>query len=221
MAVCATMNAQEYFKVYCNDVEVKEDTTCVSKAFEDYGSIIQYSSGLKVNPLKECTLMIQVTNTNKTGDVEFCWPMQCQIINPGKSLTTSKEIEEPDGTLEDLQIHCTSFNPEEIVNLNVEVVIWASEDDENKFKFNTIMGNDPKASVKSIQLVQGVVLDGSSLKYVGLGESRVVVSDLSGRVFKVANVTGEGTIDLSTLPAGLYVYNVKGNNSYRGKLIVR
>ena len=220
MAVCATMNAQEYFKVTCNDEVVKDGASCISKEKQEYGTIIQYSSGIHVQALRDCTLNVSVTNTNKDIDIEFCWPMTCQLIKVGKELTTSKEME-ADGEPEDLGIHYTSFNAEEIVNVTADISVWADEDAENVLKFGVIFGNDPDASVKSIQLVQGVVLDGSNLRYVGLGESRVVVSDLSGRVFKVANVTGEGTIDLSTLPAGLYVYNVKGNNAYRVKLIVR
>ena len=109
----------------------------------------------------------------------------------------------------------------EIVNLTMELEIWATEDDENVFKFKSIFGNDPKASVSSLELTQGVVLKGNNLEYVGLGASNVVVCDLTGRIVKSGVVSGEGTIDLSTLPAGLYIYLVKGNSSYKGKVRVR
>ena len=54
VAVCASLNAQTYFKVTCGNKVVKAGDTCISKIFDDWGGGWgQYSSDLKVEVLEE------------------------------------------------------------------------------------------------------------------------------------------------------------------------
>lgn len=62
---------------------------------------------------------------------------------------------------------------------------------------------------------------GKSLNYDLSAASQISVYSLSGKTVMAETVSGNGSISLASLPKGIYLYKVGGNNGKSGKFVLR
>lgn len=72
-------------------------------------------------------------------------------------------------------------------------------------------------TISSIELA---IVDGG-LKYKVEGPSSLNLIDITGRTVMRRDINGEGLIDTSSLPRGLYIYRLSGLSNLSGKLYLR
>lgn len=67
----------------------------------------------------------------------------------------------------------------------------------------------------------GIVVDGKSLRYDLKGASQLSVYNLSGKTVMSKKVAGVGSLNLNSLPAGVYLYKISGKSNKTGKFIIK
>ena len=67
----------------------------------------------------------------------------------------------------------------------------------------------------------GIVVDGKSLRYDLKGASQLNVYNLSGKTVMSKKVAGVGSLNLNSLPAGVYLYKISGKSNKTGKFIIK
>lgn len=78
------------------------------------------------------------------------------------------------------------------------------------------------AGVDSLEAdMNSVALKGKSLVYNLTGVSQLSVYSLSGKIVANESVSGNGSLDLSALPSGVYLYKLAGKKGASGKLVLK
>jgi hypothetical protein len=130
----------------------------------------------------------------------------------------------PDKGSLDLQLHfgAPSFVKDveqPIVYAELDMTIQYDDADETALKFKLIISNDPDASVSSIASDNNGIRFANNALTLNLAKasSLEVFGATGARVKYVANVQN-GTVDLSSLPTGIYFYRVSGKS---GRFVIR
>jgi hypothetical protein len=149
-------------------------------------------------------------------------PSTCTYLENG--VITNTFAYTPDKGSFDLQLHfgATSFvkNVEQpIVYAELDMTIQYDDADETALKFKLIISNDPDASVSSIATDNNGIRFANNALTLSLAKasSLEVFGATGARVKYVANVQN-GTVDLSSLPTGIYFYRVAGKS---GRIVIR
>ena len=92
----------------------------------------------------------------------------------------------------------------------IETVIFHKNDNPDLGEVIFMPAKDPSA-VKSVMADGKLVVEGGILTAPSMANANVMVSDAAGKMILSKTIGNEG-IDLSALPAGIYVINVKADN---------
>ena len=146
----------------------------------------------------------------------------------GGLCTTGTNVEKPNVFLEsdvplDLQLdYDVDSTPGEVVEfpeINLVIKAWYVDYPEVMITLNVKMGGF--AGVESLISNNNVNINGKVLSYNFNKASDITLYSLSGKTLMQKTVSGNGSINLNSLPAGVYVYKVNGSISKTGKFIVK
>ena len=98
---------------------------------------------------------------------------------------------------------------------NINIALTVTNNETEEVSNYTVMLNS-ESGIKIVAADREAYVAGSNLYYNVAAASKAMVYDLNGRVLLNATVNGAGSIDLSILPGGVYVYSVNG---VTGKII--
>lgn len=106
----------------------------------------------------------------------------------------------------------------EIPVIEMTITAWYTNDSANKISMTVKMGgfNTPVESIAANS--DSVNVAGKSLHYDLSSASALEVFSLSGKNVMNKALSGAGTVDLGTLPSGVYVYRLAGK---AGKFVIR
>lgn len=163
---------------------------------------------------------VVITMTSISGEnFQLCAGGQCESST---SITKKNVVVQGNQKL-DLQFEFIGMYKNgsvETPTVSAKIEAMYNLDKNSKREFVITMG--PDASVSLIETTEQFTPENRSLTY-NLGEksSTVTVYDATGRQRATATVSGYGSIDLSQLPAGLYIYRAQGGVSGTAKFIIR
>lgn len=105
---------------------------------------------------------------------------------------------------------------EEIPAIEARIEAQYFLDDNSKQEFIIRMGDT--SGVEIVEITNHAVKPcADGLEYSIDGEATVNIYSASGRLMQTNRVSGNGVISTSSLPCGLYIYNVNGDTSLTGK----
>ena len=166
-----------------------------------------------------------------TGDVSIKttanYPVQVCI---GGQCTADEIIEKNNlpfsaNKKENLLLDCSVYvnKGDEIVLPAIEVLVeaWYSNDPATVYSFTLKMG-DVNAGVNDIVKDKNAVkVVGKTLSYNLNAASLVSLYNLAGSAVGSFKVNGSGSLNLESLPAGIYLYRIEGAARETGKFIIR
>lgn len=160
-------------------------------------------------------------------DINLCAGTQCESgTKVTKSIIAGPTINSPLNLQMDWSYAVQDFdesqgNPDvEIPYIKVELEAYYADDPENAVRMTVEMGN--VAAVETIGAnMNNIIVKGKNLLYDVNGASNLCVYSLSGRSLINKNVSGNGTVSLESLPAGIYLYRLNGKTRKTGKFIIR
>lgn len=112
-------------------------------------------------------------------------------------------------------------NPNDPVpNITVEFEAVDTKASSTRISFTLLMG--PQAGMESVVSDRTLTIGSDVISYNLDGSAQIGVYDILGGKAMEATVSGEGTLSLSSLPKGIYIYMVRGDAVRQsGKLVIR
>lgn len=211
VGIALTVQAQRV-KFYYDGAEVTQGSTLVSNEVIDDGFSYTFKPAVTLQASSNSQVVVKVECT--TGqDVGLCFGSLC--LAPAPTLT-SNPFQMAANTPYPLEYDYEAFEPINVeVTSNIEVRDYVTDAVLN----NIIISYKPNGGGVSIASAENEIsYDGSALNY-NVGEAKaLVVSNVQGQMVVDAVVSGTGSIDVSTLAKGMYVYRLGKTG---GKLIVK
>ena len=154
--------------------------------------------------------------------VQFCaFDGMCTM---GTKLTKSNfllEENKPENLLLDWVGETYDGSDIDLPLINMTITAWDMDNPSNQTVIYVTMGgfNTPVESITSDK--NGVKVAGKTLTYELSSAANISIYSLSGKTIVSKTVNGKGTINLSNLTSGVYVYRVEGKNGKTGKFIIK
>lgn len=182
----------------------------------DWGTYTEVFIEPKVFVTKDSSEPIDMQLTSDYP-VQLCIGGQCEAAMD----ITKEDLTFPVNTLQDLMLDCSIiYMPDEeviIPEITVNIKAWYQSTPENPTSFTIKMG--------TVAAIHNIVADttpvkvaANTLSYNVNGTSVATIFNTAGQQVLSQTVSGNGTLNLNALPAGIYIYSVNG---VTGKFIVR
>lgn len=190
-----------------------------TKTYESMPGYVEYKVDPHINILSNQNTLVNISVVSNEM-VNLCAGGACvSSENPSK-----EKVQLIGGTPLDLQLDYAdeSYDGEDVEIPEIKMVItaYSTSNPSNKITLNVTMGGFT-AAVESLSVNSDIVtIKGKALNFNLNQSSPLSVYSLSGKTLINKTVSGSGSIDLSTLPAGVYVYKM-GRNGKTGKFIIR
>lgn len=162
---------------------------------------------------------VDITVESLTGqDVTFCLGSNCQS---GTNLSITGGVLRANEKCSLMFDYIGLFPNDAIEYPSIDVKITAMYHLNKNSKREFIIKLGPNNAVTVTETTQAISCNGRTLEYLVPGTTTVTLFDATGRQRAAHTVSGSGSIDLATLPSGLYIYRAKGATQLTGKIIVR
>lgn len=183
-----------------------------------YGLYPKFILTSKVNGNCDATLV----SVDKADDVAFCFN-GCKFLNAGNnySFTHSGKVVRK-GEEHDLGIHVQHDN-KWTENYTRELNLTLVQKGET-FTCKIILGVDPEkaAGINSVDSKKTVSFANNTLTFNIASAATVSLYSVTGSEVLKKDISTAGSISLSTLPKGVYIYKVNGaSKTYTGKVVVK
>lgn len=183
-----------------------------------YGLYPKFILTSKVNGNCDATLV----SIDKADDVAFCFN-GCEFLNAGNnySFTHSGKVVRK-GEEHDLGIHVQHDN-KWTENYTRELNLTLVQKGET-FTCKIILGVDPEkaASINGVGSKKTVSFANNTLTFNITSAATVSLYSVTGSEVLKKDISTAGSISLSTLPKGVYIYKVNGaSKTYTGKVVVK
>ncbi len=183
-----------------------------------YGLYPKFILTSKVNGNCDATLV----SIDKADDVAFCFN-GCEFLNAGNnySFTHSGKVVRK-GEEYDLGIHVQHDN-KWTENYTRELNLTLVQKGET-FTCKIILGVDPEkaAGINSVGSKKTVSFANNTLTFNIASAATVSLYSVTGTEVLKKDISTAGSISLSTLPKGVYIYKVNGaSKTYTGKVVVK
>lgn len=183
-----------------------------------YGLYPKFILTSKVNGNCDATLV----SIDKADDVAFCFN-GCEFLNAGNnySFTHSGKVVRK-GEEHDLGIHVQHDN-KWTENYTRELNLTLVQKGET-FTCKIILGVDPEkaAGVNGVGSKKTVSFANNTLTFNIASAATVSLYSVTGSEVLKKDISTAGSISLSTLPKGVYIYKVNGaSKTYTGKVVVK
>ena len=183
-----------------------------------YGLYPKFILTSKVNGNCDATLV----SIDKANDVAFCFN-GCEFLNAGNnySFTHSGKVVRK-GEEHDLGIHVQHDN-KWTENYTRELNLTLVQKGET-FTCKIILGVDPEkaAGINGIGSKKPVSFANNTLTFNIASAATVSLYSVTGSEVLKKDISTAGSISLSTLPKGVYIYKVSGTSkTYTGKIVVK
>ncbi|MBO5880107.1 MAG: T9SS type A sorting domain-containing protein [Paraprevotella sp.] len=162
------------------------------------------------------TIVCVVEDVDRTGGVKFCFGGDCQVSGTNGIYTIEKEYAFQ-GTALDIQLDfvlpLTGYGTGRTI-----VTAWVKGKEETtKVSIQVVMSNDPEilSSVLSVDAQNEVTIYNKTLYYhlASDGNRSLTIYGLNGvQVMNASLNTANGSVDLSELPKGVYIYRLVGKD---------
>lgn len=171
----------------------------------------------KLHIVSEADATVTV-HTKSNVPIQLCAGGACEF---GDELTKSQVNLTSDVPL-NLQLDWVADSFEgpvtDIPYIEVFIEAWYNDDPSNYISMTLKMGTG--AEVKSINTNRNKVsVAGKMLNYSLDKASSITIYSLTGRTVKSINASGNGSVNLDTLPAGVYIYRLS-NSKTTGKFVI-
>lgn len=201
--------------LYFGNTPVKDGDTFTTYPVIDFqdGDFIEYKqdANLFFHGTAGQQFTVEVTADAK---VQVCsLDGQCKLTTPGQPLVKTGSIKT---AVESAEIDCTGELDElTVVTVNVKVTSGGES-----VSCTVILSNDPAgAGVKAAAAEEYVrMASGSTLAYSINGASTLQIYAMTGAQVGRYRIEGKGTVNLGSLPKGVYIYT---DGSHKGKFVVR
>lgn len=149
---------------------------------------------------------ITIVSTSNSGDFSFCADISClPPQQKGDHWEINDKIENDSFNL---QLHFNHMTDEAIPEKDTMTVVMT---DGNNSVFQLVYGYDMSDSAVNAVLDDAALAYGdNTLNYTLVAPARLNVVNMAGATVLSANLEGNGTVDLSNLPAGVYVCTLGG-----------
>ena len=183
-----------------------------------YGLYPKFILTSKVNGNCDATLV----SIDKADDVAFCFN-GCEFLNAGNnySFTHSGKVVKK-GEEHDLGIHVQHDN-KWTENYTRELNLTLVQKGET-FTCKIILGVDPEkaAGINGVGSKKPVSFANNTLTFNIASAATVSLYSVTGSEVLKKDISTAGSISLSTLPKGVYIYKVNGaSKTYTGKVVVK
>ena len=183
-----------------------------------YGLYPKFILTSKVNGNCDATLV----SIDKADDVAFCFN-GCEFLNAGNnySFTHSGKVVRK-GEEHDLGIHVQHDN-KWTENYTRELNLTLVQKGET-FTCKIILGVDPEkaAGINGVGSKKPVSFANNTLTFNIASAATVSLYSVTGSEVLKKDISTAGSISLSTLPKGVYIYKVNGaSKTYTGKVVVK
>lgn len=183
-----------------------------------YGLYPKFILTSKVNGNCDATLV----SIDKADDVAFCFN-GCKFLNAGNnySFTHSGKVIRK-GEEHDLGIHVQHDN-KWTENYTRELNLTLVQKGET-FTCKIILGVDPEkaAGINGVDSKKTVSFANNTLTFNIASAATVSLYSVTGSEVLKKDISTAGSISLSTLPKGVYIYKVNGaSKTYTGKVVVK
>ena len=183
-----------------------------------YGLYPKFILTSKVNGNCDATLV----SIDKADDVAFCFN-GCEFLNAGNnySFTHSGKVVRK-GEEHDLGIHVQHDN-KWTENYTRELNLTLVQKGET-FTCKIILGVDPEkaAGINGVGSKKTVSFANNTLTFNIASAATVSLYSVTGSEVLKKDISTAGSISLSTLPKGVYIYKVNGaSKTYTGKVVVK
>jgi hypothetical protein len=183
-----------------------------------YGLYPKFILTSKVNGNCDATLV----SVDKADDVAFCFN-GCKFLNAGNnySFTHSGKVVRK-GEEHDLGIHVQHDN-KWTENYTRELNLTLVQKGET-FTCKIILGVDPEkaAGINGVGSKKTVSFANNTLTFNIASAATVSLYSVTGSEVLKKDISTAGSISLSTLPKGVYIYKVNGaSKTYTGKVVVK
>lgn len=183
-----------------------------------YGLYPKFILTSKVNGNCDATLV----SVDKADDVAFCFN-GCKFLNAGNnySFTHSGKVVRK-GEEHDLGIHVQHDN-KWTENYTRELNLTLVQKGET-FTCKIILGVDPEnaAGINGVDSKKTVSFANNTLTFNIASAATVSLYSVTGSEVLKKDISTAGSISLSTLPKGVYIYKVNGaSKTYTGKVVVK
>lgn len=159
-------------------------------------------------------------SSNSNYPIAFCIGSQCQNGEKVSIPNVGLKANEEQDLLLDVSIMVDKDKELELPAIEVTVSAWFNDEPSKVYNVTVKMGN--VAAVEAVGAdLNKISVSGKTLNYTLESASTLSVYSLSGKTVVSRNVSGNGSISLSNLPAGVYLYRVAGKNGKSGKFIIR
>ena len=221
-----TANAKELAIIYDGETLPNNSSVKFDKVSrEDYNDgqfiFLTLDPELKVISDIDATVSVKVESNE---DVQLCTPEngaegQCEVGTDLLKPNVVLKAGVPVNLLLDVVLSSYDGVDPEIPLYQLTVSTWYNDDPSNVYKLYLEMGGN--AGVEGINAYNAVVFDGKSINYDLPTASQINVYSISGKVVANATVSGNGSIDLSHLAKGIYLYRISGKSPKTAKIIIR
>lgn len=223
-AAAFTANAQELFFTY-NGEPLENGASITYDGFtaDDYGmgsGYIEYKVDPGIHIVSDDTADVNIT-VKSNVQVNFCAGGQCitgtDLIKEDVELTENV----PQNLELDYVQEVYDGSDIDIPVIELTVTAWYTYDEENVITLKVKMGGFNTPVEKLTVNGNNVNVVGKTLNYSLDGASNITLFSLSGKTLMNKAVSGNGSINLSNLPSGVYLYRVEGLKNKSGKFIIK
>lgn len=162
------------------------------------------------------TIVCVVEDVDSVGGVKFCFGGDCQVSGTNDIYTIEKEYAFQ-GTALDIQLDfvlpLSGYGTGKVM-----VTAWVKgKEATTKVSIQVVMSNDPNilSSVSSVDVQNEVKVDNKTLYYHFMSEDNrlLTIYGLNGvQVMKESLNTAHGSVALTELPKGVYIYRLAGKD---------
>ena len=168
------------------------------------------------------TSSVTVTAKCETGEnISLCCGGDC--INGTDVTKNNVKISGGDNGMTALDLHYASMltGTTKAPTLRVNDEAVDSKASSTRTSFTIVMGPDA-SGIDKIDGNSGVSVTSAAIRYDLPGEATVALHSITGAKALEARVAGSGTLEISGLPCGIYIYSVRGAGVNKtGKLVIR
>lgn len=168
----------------------------------------------------ECNATL--TSVDKADDVEFCALNGCESASAKNNYIVSHSNSLRKNTEENLDIHIKHDN-KWTENYTRELNLTLVQKGET-FTCKIILGVDPEkaAGINGVGSKKTVSFANNTLTFNIASAATVSLYSVTGSEVLKKDISTAGSISLSTLPKGVYIYKVNGaSKTYTGKVVVK
>ena len=162
------------------------------------------------------TIVCVVEDVDRVGGVKFCFGGDCQVSGTNDIYTIEKEYAFQ-GTALDIQLDfvlpLSGYGTGKVM-----VTAWVKgKEATTKVSIQVVMSNDPSilSGVSSVDVQNEVKVDNKTLYYHFMSEDNrsLTIYGLNGvQVMKESLNTAHGSVALTELPKGVYIYRLAGKD---------